>query len=127
MCEDRDFTARARELGFRLFYEPQARVTHYPSDDALSDYLGNAPLRNRNVAVFPPLEPGRTHGARVPRRPALRLLLLPALSAAGTAYLVARNLPQCPDALPLSPLLFVGQVWWQWGGYEAMKMERRAC
>ncbi len=47
--------------------------------------------------------------------------------AAGTAYLVARNLPQCPDALPLSPLLFVGQVWWQWGGYEAMKMEQQAC
>ena len=54
-----------------------------------------------------------------PPVPPLRLLLLPALAAAGTAYLVARNLPQNPDALPLSPLLFVGQLWWHWGGFEA--------
>ena len=31
MCEDRDFTTRARKLGFRLRYEPKARVTHYPA------------------------------------------------------------------------------------------------
>ena len=30
MCEDRDFTSRARKLGFRLRYEPRARVVHYP-------------------------------------------------------------------------------------------------
>ena len=40
MCEDRDFTTRARKLGFRLRYEPKARVTHYPAIHGLSDYLG---------------------------------------------------------------------------------------
>jgi hypothetical protein len=50
--------------------------------------------------------------------------LLPALAAAGTAYLVARNLPQNIDAVPLSPLLFVGQLWWHWGGFEAMRQAR---
>jgi hypothetical protein len=61
-----------------------------------------------------------------PTNPSARLLLLPALAAAGTAYLVARNLPQCPDALPLSPLLFVGQLCWQWGGVEAMRQVQEA-
>jgi hypothetical protein len=59
-----------------------------------------------------------------PASPTARLLLLPALAAAGTAYLVARNLPQNPDAVPLSPLLFVGQLWWHWGGFEAMRHEQ---
>jgi hypothetical protein len=48
------------------------------------------------------------------------------LFLAGTAYLVARKLPQCPDALPLSPLLFVGQLCWQWGGVEAMRQVQKA-
>ena len=60
-----------------------------------------------------------------PASPAERLLLLPVLAALGTGYLMMRNLPQCPDALPLSPLLFLGQLWWHWGGYEAMREERR--
>jgi hypothetical protein len=58
-----------------------------------------------------------------PASPTARLLLLPALAAAGTGYLVARNLPQNPDAIPLSPLLFVGQLWWHWGGFEAMSKQ----
>ncbi len=39
MCEDRDFTARARDLGFRLLFEPRARVTHYSSVSRFADYL----------------------------------------------------------------------------------------
>ena len=39
MCEDRDFTTRARKLGFRLRYEPKARVTHYPAIHQVSEYL----------------------------------------------------------------------------------------
>ncbi|MGB6947069.1 MAG: glycosyltransferase family 2 protein [Bryobacteraceae bacterium] len=128
MCEDRDFTTRARKLGFRLRYEPKARVTHYPAIHGLSDYLGKMRHYGTGTSQYFRRWSEEEPMARVfPSSPALRLLLLPALSAAGTAYLVARNLPQCPDALPLSPLLFVGQVWWQWGGYEAMKMERQAC
>ena len=66
----------------------------------------DAPLRNRNVAVFPPLARRRTPRALCsPASPALRLLLLPALAAAGTAYLVARNLPQCPDAAAAQPVV----------------------
>jgi GT2 family glycosyltransferase len=128
MCEDRDFTTRARKLGFRLRYEPKARVTHYPAIHSLSDYLGK--MRHYGTGTSEYFERWRDEEpiARFfPASPSARLLLLPALAAAGTAYLVARNLPQCPDALPLSPLLFVGQVWWQWGGYEAMRQERRAC
>ncbi len=128
MCEDRDFTTRARKLGFKLRYEPQARVTHYPAIYRLADYLGK--MRHYGTGTSQYFRRWRDEEplARMfPASPALRLLMLPALSAAGTAYLVARNLPQCPDALPLSPLLFVGQVWWQWGGFEAMRLERQAC
>jgi GT2 family glycosyltransferase len=122
MCEDRDFTTRARKLGFRLRYEPRARVTHYPEIHRISDYLTK--MRHYGTGTSQYFRRWRNEEplARLfPASPVLRLLLLPALSAAGTAYLVARNLPQCPDALPLSPLLFVGQVWWQWGGWEAMR------
>jgi len=122
MCEDRDFTTRARKLGFRLRYQPQARVTHYPAIFRISDYLGK--MRHYGTGTSQYFRRWREEEpiARLfPASPSARLLLLPALAAAGTAYLVARNLPQCPDALPLSPLLFVGQVWWQWGGYEAMR------
>jgi GT2 family glycosyltransferase len=121
MCEDRDFTTRARKLGFRLRYEPQARVTHYPAIHTLSDYLGK--MRHYGTGTSEYFRRWRDEEplARLfPTSPALRLLMLPALSAAGTAYLVARNLPQCPDALPLSPLL-LGQCWWQWGGFEATR------
>jgi GT2 family glycosyltransferase len=133
MCEDRDFTTRARKLGFRLRYEPKARVTHYPAIHNLSDYLDK--MRHYGTGTSQYFQRWRDEEpiARLfPASPALRLLMLPALSAAGTAYLVARNFPQCPDALPLSPLLFVGQVWWHWGGFEAMRLEhgreqRRPC
>ena len=126
MCEDRDFTTRARKLGFRLRYEPRARVTHYPAIHSISDYLEK--MRHYGSGTSQYFQRWRDEEpiARLfPASPSARLLLLPALAAAGTAYLVVRNLPQCLDALPLSPLLFVGQVWWQWGGYKAMCLERK--
>ena len=128
MCEDRDFTTRARKVGFRLRYEPKARVTHYPAIHRLSDYLGKMRHYGTGTSQYFRRWQAEEPLARLfPASPALRLLMLPALSAAGTAYLVARNLPQCLDALPLSPLLFVGQVYWHWGGFEAMQLERQAC
>jgi GT2 family glycosyltransferase len=129
MCEDRDFTTRARKLGFRLLYQPKAQVTHYPAIDRLSQYL--AKMRHYGFGTSQYFERWRGEERLAhffPANPTVRLLLLPALAAAGTGYLVARNLPQCPDAVPLSPLLFVGQLWWHWGGFEAMRQERRrAC
>jgi GT2 family glycosyltransferase len=122
MCEDRDFTTRARKLGFRLRYEPQARVTHYPAIHRLSDYLGK--MRHYGTGTSQYFRRWRDEEPLAhlfPTNPALRLALLPALSAAGTAYLVARNLPQNPDAIPLSPLLFIGQLWWHFGGFEAVR------
>jgi GT2 family glycosyltransferase len=125
MCEDRDFTTRARKLGFKLRYEPKARVTHYPAIHRVSDYLGKMRHYGTGTSQYFRRWQEEEPLARVfPAGPAMRLLLLPALAAAGTAYLVARNLPQNPDALPLSPLLFVGQVCWHWGGYEAMRLDR---
>jgi GT2 family glycosyltransferase len=122
MCEDRDFTTRARKLGFRLRYEPKARVTHYPAIHGLSDYLGKMRHYGTGTSQYFLRWRDEEPIARLfPANPALRLLMLPALSAAGTAYLVARNLPQNPDALPLAPMLFVGQVWWHWGGFEATR------
>jgi GT2 family glycosyltransferase len=128
MCEDRDFTTRARKLGFRLRYEPKARVTHYPAIHRVSEYL--AKMRHYGTGTSQYFRRWRDEEALAglfPASPAARFILLPALAAAGTAYLVARNLPQNPDAVPLSPLLFVGQLWWHWGGFEAMRQERRSC
>jgi GT2 family glycosyltransferase len=126
MCEDRDFTTRARKLGFRLRYEPAARVTHYPAIYRISEYL--AKMRHYGTGTSQYFLRWRDEEAlaRVfPASPPARLFLLPALAAAGTAYLVARNLPQNLDAISLSPLLFVGQLWWHWGGFEAMRQQRR--
>jgi GT2 family glycosyltransferase len=125
MCEDRDYTTRARKQGFQLRYEPRARVTHYPSIHGFSDYLGKMRHYGTGTSQYFQRWRGEEPLARLfPANPALRLLMLPALSAAGAGYLVARNLPQNPDALPLAPLLFVGQVWWHWGGFEST---RKAC
>jgi GT2 family glycosyltransferase len=121
MCEDRDFTTRARKLGFRLRYEPKARVTHYPAIYRLSDYLRKMRHYGTGTSQYFRRWQAEEPLARLfPTNRSARLLLLPALAAAGTAYLVARNLPQNPDAVPLSPMLFIGQLWWQWGGYEAL-------
>jgi len=128
MCEDRDFTTRASKLGFRLRYEPKARVTHYPAIHRVSEYL--AKMRHYGTGTSQYFRRWRAEeplAGMFPASPAVRLLLLPALAAAGAGYLVARNLPQNLDAIPLSPLLFVGQLWWHWGGYEAMRQERRSC
>lgn len=122
MCEDRDYTTRARNLGFRLRYEPRARVTHYAAIRGFSDYLGK--MRHYGAGTSQYFRRWRDEEplARLfPASPALRLLMLPGLAAAGAGYLVARNLPQNPDAVPLSPLLFLGQICWHWGGYEAMR------
>ena len=86
MCEDRDFTTRARKLGFRLRYEPQGS-RHALSRDSpafrlpgqrcgttepeLRNTSAAGAMRNRWRVCFRPV-------------PALRLLLLPALAAAGT-------------------------------------------
>jgi GT2 family glycosyltransferase len=129
MCEDRDFTTRARKLGFTLRYQPTARVTHYPAIHRVSEYL--AKMRHYGTGTS---EYFRRSGSDeplaglFPASPAARLLMLPALAAAGTGYLVGRNLPQNMDAISMSPLLFVGQLWWHWGGFEAMRQEReRPC
>ena len=125
MCEDRDFTTRARKLGFRLRYEPKARVTHYPAIQRVSEYLAKMRHYGRGTSQYFLRWRNEEPLARLfPASPAARLLLLPALAAAGAAYLVARNLPQNPDAIPLSPLLFVGQLWWHWGGFEATRKMR---
>jgi GT2 family glycosyltransferase len=122
MCEDRDFTTRARKLGFRLRFEPKARVTHYPAIHRISEYLAKMRHYGTGTSQYFLRWRGEEPLARLfPANPGARLCILPALAAAGTAYLVARNLPQNPDAVPLSPLLFVGQLWWHWGGFEAVR------
>ncbi len=121
MCEDRDFTARARDLGFRLLFEPRARVTHYSSVARFADYLARMRHYGFGTSQYFAQRPGEPLARFFPRSPAARLVLLPALAAAGTAYLVRRNLPHHPDAIPLSPLLYAGQLAWHWGGYRAMR------
>jgi GT2 family glycosyltransferase len=124
MCEDRDFTTRARLAGFKLVFEPAARVTHYPGTRRFSEFLSK--MRHYGFGTSQYLLRWREEEplARLfPRSAALRLILLPALAALGVVYLVARNLPQCPDAILASPLLFAGQFWWHWGGYQAMRRE----
>ena len=121
MCEDRDFTARAREAGFRLRFEPAARVTHYSSVERAGEYFSRMRHYGFGTSQYFAMRPGEPLARLFPKSAAARLLLIPALAAAGTGYLVMRNLPQCPDAVPLSPLLFAGQISWHWGGWQAMR------
>ncbi len=121
MCEDRDFTARARALGYRLRFEPRARVTHYSGVFRMRDYLARMRHYGFGTSQYFAQRPEEPLARAFPRSPAARLLLLPLLAAAGTGYLVLRNLPQHWDAIPLSPLLFLGQLWWHWGGFQAMR------
>ena len=125
MCEDRDFTARAREKGFRLLYEPRARVTHYSSVDRWRLYLSKMRHYGFGTSQYFARHPDEGLARFFPAHPLARLALLPILAGAGTGYLVFRNLPHGADAVPLSPLLFLGQLWWQWGGFEAMRAFRR--
>jgi GT2 family glycosyltransferase len=121
MCEDRDFTARARDRGFRLLFEPAARVTHYSSVERASEYFARMRHYGYGTSQYFAQRPDEPLARLFPKGAAARLLLLPFLAAAGTGYLVLRNLPHCPDAVPLSPLLFAGQLWWHWGGWKAMQ------
>jgi GT2 family glycosyltransferase len=121
MCEDRDFTARARDAGFRLRFEPAARVTHYSSVERAREYFSRMRHYGFGTSQYFALRPEEPLARLFPKSAAARLLLLPALAAAGTGYLVMRNWPHCPDAVPLSPLLFAGQLSWHWGGWQAMR------
>jgi len=126
MCEDRDFTARARDLGYRLLFEPHARVTHYSSVTRFADYLARMRHYGFGTSQYFAQRPSEPLARYFPTSPAARLALLPALAAAGAAYLVRRNLPHHPDAIPLSPLLYAGQLSWHWGGYQAMRRVKLA-
>ncbi len=121
MCEDRDFTARARDAGFRLWFEPAARVTHYSSVQRAGEYFGRMRHYGYGTSQYFAMRPEEPLARVFPRSAGARLLLLPLLAAAGTGYLVVRNLPQAPDGILLSPLLFAGQLSWHWGGWQAMR------
>jgi GT2 family glycosyltransferase len=120
MCEDRDWTARARAAGFRLRFEPRARVTHHSSVTRMRDYFARMRHYGFGTSQYFAQRPDEGLARLFPTNAELRLLLLPALAAAGTGYLVLRNLPRHWDAIPLSPLLFAGQLAWHWGGFQAM-------
>jgi GT2 family glycosyltransferase len=125
MCEDRDFTARARDRGFRLRFEPAARVTHFSSVYKPSDYFARMRHYGFGTSQYFAQRPDEPLARMFPKSAALRLALLPFLAAAGTGYLVMRNLPHGLDAVPLSPLLFAGQLAWHWGGWQAMRRYNR--
>ena len=83
MCEDRDFTTRARKLGFRLRYEPKARVTHYPAIHRVPEYL--AKMRHYGTGTsqyFRPWSDEEPLASVFPSSPAARLLLLPEIGRA---------------------------------------------
>ena len=121
MCEDRDFTARARDRGFRLRFEPAAQVTHFSSVYRPSDYFARMRHYGFGTSQYFAQRPEEPLARMFPKSAIARLALLPFLAAAGTGYLVLRNLPHCPDAILLSPLLFAGQFAWHWGGWQAMR------
>jgi GT2 family glycosyltransferase len=121
MCEDRDWTARARAAGLRLRFEPRARVAHYSSVFRMRDYFARMRHYGFGTSQYFAQRPEEGLARLFPTNAAARLLLLPALAAAGTGYLVMRNLPRHWDAIPLSPLLFAGQLAWHWGGFQAMR------
>jgi GT2 family glycosyltransferase len=124
MCEDRDFTTRAAEAGFRLYFEPRARVTHYAGVDSVAGYLRRMRHYGFGTSQFFVRRPAESLARFFPRPPLARLLSLPFLAVAGTGYLILRNLQNGLDCLLLSPALCLGQVWWQWGGYQAMRASR---
>lgn len=133
-CEDRDFCARARQLGFRLLYEPQAVVHHQPPIFDWSHYFRKMMRYGSGTTeYFARHRASERLAFLFPESPTLRLLLLPVLAVLGTGYLVLRNWPQQPQAILLSPLLFAGQVAWHWGGFQAARhqqstvREARAC
>ncbi len=125
MCEDRDFTARARDRGFSLRFEPAARVTHFSSVFRVSEYFARMSHYGFGTSQYFAQRPEEPLARLFPKSPAARLALMPLLAAAGTGYLVLRNLPHHLDAIPLSPLLFAGQWAWHWGGWQAMRRYNR--
>jgi GT2 family glycosyltransferase len=124
MCEDRDFTVRAAEAGFRLYFEPKAQVTHYSGVLSMAIYLRRMRHYGFGTSQFFASRPAESLARFFPRNPWLRLFSIPFLAIAGTGYLVLRNLQNGWDCLLLSPAIYLGQFWWQWGGYKAMRAIR---
>lgn len=128
MCEDRDFCARARALGFRVLYAPAARVEHQAPIHSFSSYFQKMRRYGLGTAQYFLKYRREEPLARIfPRAPQLRLLLLPVYAVLGTAYLVMRNLRHRPDALLFSPLLLLGQFFWHWGSYQAVRQPSSSC
>ena len=125
MCEDRDYTVRAAEKGFILYFEPKARVTHYAGVDTVKTFLRRMRHYGFGTSQFFASRPAESLARFFPRQPFIRLLSIPFLAVAGTGYLVLRNLQNGWDCVLLSPALWLGQLWWQWGGYRAMQVVRR--
>lgn len=84
MCEDRDFTARARDRGFRLRFEPSARVTHYSSVFRPADYFARMRHYGYGTSQYFAQRPDEPLARLFPKSAAVRLALLPFLAAAGT-------------------------------------------
>lgn len=128
MCEDRDFCARARALGYRLLYAPQARVEHEAPIRSFSNYFQKMEHYGLGTAQYFLKYRREEPLARIfPQAPQWRLLLLPVYAVLGTAYLVMKNLRHRPDALLFSPLLLLGQFFWHWGSYQAARQASRSC
>jgi GT2 family glycosyltransferase len=121
MCEDRDFTVRAAQAGFRLHFEPKAQVIHYSGVTSMKIYLRRMRHYGFGTSQFFASRPAESLARFFPTNPFIRLLSIPFLAAAGTGYLVLKNLSNGWDCLLLSPAIYLGQFWWQWGGYEAMQ------
>ena len=127
-CEDRDFCRRARSLGYRILFEPSATVRHQPPIKSFGDYTRRMVRYGKGTSQYFLRHPREEILSMLfPSQPMLRLAFWPLLAGLGTGYLAYRNWPRCPDALLLSPLIFVGQVCWHWGGYLATRQEKVHC
>ncbi|MCD6400085.1 glycosyltransferase [candidate division WOR-3 bacterium] len=83
-CEDRDFCRRAVARGYRVLYEPAARVHHRPPIAALGDYWRRMVRYGRGTSEYFLLHRDSERIARLfPASPVARLLMLPLLAAAG--------------------------------------------
>jgi GT2 family glycosyltransferase len=76
MCEDRDWTARARAAGFRLRFEPRARVTHYSSVLKMRDYFARMRHYGFGTSQYFAHRPDEGLARLFPTNAALRMLLL---------------------------------------------------
>jgi len=112
-CEDRDFCRRARASASVSFLsrQPPCAISRPSRDSPTTQTAWCGMPGHFQYFLRHPAEERLAGSCRRRRNAPAPVAVLAVL---GTGYLVLKNWPRRPDAVPLIPLIFLGQLCWHW-------------